>query len=179
MTEQVIDGLAELNKAFEQLAPNIERNWLRGALRAGAKVQLAEAQRDVPVGDPSSEGRQLYRLYRGALRDSLRISTRVRGGDVVARVTAGGKSKKTGADVFYAIMVEKGTTAHEIKPKAHRSLFFAGLMRQLVQHPGAKKEPFMGPALRNTVQASVAAFAAYLRARFEKADIAVPGPENY
>lgn len=178
MSEQIVQGLAELDKALAELPMKMQRNWMRGALRAGAKVQKAEAQKNAPVGPPSSAGASRHGGYRGALRDSIRISTRVRGDTVRSIVTAGGKSK-SGVATFYAGWVEEGTEPHEIRPKGGRSLFFAGLLRRIVEHPGARAQPFMTPALHTTVAAAVAAVAAYLRARFAKADIDVPGPENF
>lgn len=179
MSDEVVRGLDALDKALAGLAPKMQKNWMRGALRAGVKVQKAEAYREAPIGEPSGTAKKLGG-YRGALRDSLRISTRARGSEISARLTAGGKLKKSNAAVFYPVMVEGGTKTHEIKPRGHRSLFFAGVLRQLVKHPGAKARPFMAPTLRNTRSAAVTAFAEYLRARFAKAEnLDTPGPENY
>jgi HK97 gp10 family phage protein len=184
--EITVEGLDLLNDALSLLPERLEQNWMRGAMRAGAMLQLAEAQRDVPVGNPSSRNAKIYGGYRGALRDSLRISTNARNGVVTSKVTAGGKSKKTGANTYYAHIVEGGAQPHEIRAKggvigakAGHSLFFAGLMRDLVQHPGAKAHPFMKDALDHTASAAVEAVAAYLRERFAGADIKLPGPGNY
>lgn len=49
MAEQFVHGMAELGKALEQLPIKLERNVMRGAMRAGAKVQLAKAEQEVPV----------------------------------------------------------------------------------------------------------------------------------
>lgn len=173
MTEQVVTGVGELQQFLDQLPAKLQKNVLRGAMRAGAKVPLAAARDAVPVGPPSSEGARLYGGYRGALKESLRISTSSRGTTVSARVVAGGKTKG-GADVFYAHMVEGGTKPHEIKPRRHKSLFFAGLMRQVVQHPGAKAKPFLGPALTRHVRATLDAVGDYIRRRLTKAGIDLP-----
>ena len=179
MSEEVVKGLGDLQQYLDQLPVKVERNVLRGAMRAAAKVPLAAAREGVPVGSPSSEGKILYGGRQGALRDSLRITTRVRGTVVSAIVSAGGKLKD-GADVFYALWVERGTQAHDIKPQKAKSLFFAGLMRQIVRHPGAKADPFLENALTKTVRAALDAAGAYIRTRLAtKEGIEVPGPENY
>lgn len=175
MTQEIhVRGLAELNRALEQLPVKIERNILRGALRAGAKVQLDEARRLVPVAPPNEENARLYGGRPGALRDSLRISVRARGSVVTAQVKAGGK--RSGTDTYYAPWVEKGTKPHDIKPRARKSLFFAGLLREVVRHPGAAPKPFMRPALERTTQRVLATIVAYIRRRLTKAGIETPGP---
>lgn len=173
MTEQVVTGLGDVQQFLDQLPAKIQKNILRGAMRAAAKVPLAVARETVPVGPPSGEGARLYGGHRGALKESLRISTRSRGTVVSAKVIAGGKTK-SGADTFYAHMVEGGTKPHDIKPRRHKSLFFAGLMRDIVKHPGAKAQPFLGPALSQHLRATLDAAAAYIRARLTKAGIETP-----
>jgi HK97 gp10 family phage protein len=171
---QHVAGLRELNRALEEFPAKFQANVLRGALRAGAKVQLAEARRLVPVAPPNDRNRRLHGGYEGALRDSLRVGTSIKGSEVKAKVTAGGNRK--GADTYYASWVEKGTRPHEIKAPGRRSLFFAGLLRKVVQHPGAKPKPFMGPALARTVPGVLQAVAQYIRNRLAKAGVQVPGP---
>ena len=166
MAEISVTGLAELQKILDQLPAKMEANVLRGALRAGAKVQLAAAKAQVPVKS-------------GALRDSLKISTRTRRGTVKAVLSAGAKNKKTGGDAFYARFVEFGTAQHFIKPKKAKSLFFAGLFGEVVDHPGSKKHPFMRPALDASAQAATQAVGQYIRQRLERQGlIDAPGPEN-
>lgn len=164
MSEQTVTGLAELQKFLDQLPAKLEKNVLRGAMRAGAKVQMARAKELVP----SEAGGK----HPGALRNSLRIKTSARGGTVKASVVAGNKV------AFYAHMVEFGTAAHFIKPKNRKSLFFAGLAREVINHPGAKPKPFMRPALDATITAAVEAVGLYIRGRLTKEGIDVPGPEN-
>lgn len=176
MSEFAITGLAELQKALDQLPEKLQKNVLRGALRQGAKVQMARARELVPVADPSGGNKADYKGYAGALRDSLRISTKAKAGVITARVTAG--TSKTNKLPYYAIMVERGTAAHYIKPKTRKSLFFAGLAREVIHHPGAKKKPFMRPALDGTVQAAVGAVAAYIRKKLEREGIDLADGEN-
>ena len=156
-----VTGLAQLGAALDQLPVKLERNILRGALRAGANVSLEAARRNCPV-EAGGE-------HPAALRDSLRISTSIRGGVVKATVKAGGRS------AFWAAWVEFGTAAHLIKPRNKKSLFFALVNEEVVHHPGAKKRPFMRPALDNTARAAVDACAAYIRRRLTKEGLDTPG----
>lgn len=126
-----IEGLAALNAALKELPAKIERNVLRGALRAGQQV-MAEAVRE-NINDRTGE-----------LAKSVRVSVdgrALRRGTVSVLVKAGSKA------AFYAHMVEFGTAKHFIKPKARKSLFLAGLAREVVEHPGARRAPFMRPAI--------------------------------
>ena len=73
--------------------------------------------------------------------------------------------KAGGGMVYYAHMVEYGTGAHFIKPKNRKSLFIAGLFKEGVNHPGAKKQPFMRPALDTKATEAMEAVAQYVRDR--------------
>lgn len=126
--EYKIKGLKELLPELEKLPAKIEANVMRSAMRAGAQVLEEEVLRNIPVAT-------------GALRDSVRVSTRSRRGVISARVRAGSQ------EAWYWRFVEFGTAAHQIKPKTRSSLFLAGVMREVVQHPGARPRPFMRPAL--------------------------------
>lgn len=151
MTNIKVKGLAELQTFLDQLPAKMEANVLRGALRAGAKPILEAAKSSAPVGEPSETNRIRYKLYAGALRDSIRISGRIdkRNGKVTASVKAGGKTK-SGADVFYANMVEFGTKPHVIGDGTH---------------PGVQAKPFMRPALDAQSGAAIVAVGEYIKKR--------------
>jgi HK97 gp10 family phage protein len=146
-----IKGLAELHKTLQELPAKIERNVLRGGLRAGAKVLEEAARSQVPV-------------KQGDLRKSIRVSMRVssKTGIVRAQVKAGDKK------AWYAHLVEFGTARHWIKPKNRKSLFVAGLFKEVIDHPGAKKKPFMRPAFDGKWRAAIDAMADYIRTRLPK-----------
>lgn len=150
MTDIKISGLAELQALLDELPAKIEANVVRGGLRAAAKVVETEARRLCPVGKT------------GALRDSIHVSMRSKHGRISATIKAGG------AKAFYAHMVEYGTARHWIKPKNRKSLFVAGLMKEAVDHPGAKKEPFMRPAIDGKASEAIDAMASYMRDRIPK-----------
>ena len=158
MTDIHIKGLKGVQALLDALPAKIEKNFVRGGLRAAAKVVEAEAKQLCPVGDAHlPKGRTS-----GALRDSIHVSMRSHRDRVQATIKAGGDK------AWYAAMVEHGTARHWIKPKNRKSLFVAGLLREAVDHPGAKKEPFMRPAIDGKANEAIDAMAAYLRERIPK-----------
>ena len=150
MSEIEVKGLSGLQALLDELPARIEGNVVRGGLRSAAKVVEMEAKRLCPVGKT------------GDLRESIRVTLRSKHGRISATVKAGN------ARAFYAHMVEFGTARHWIKPKNRKSLFVAGLLREAVDHPGAKKEPFMRPAIDGKAGEAIDAMAAYLRDRIPK-----------
>ena len=153
MLETQINGLEELQKMLDQLPVNVEKKVVRGALRAGQKVVLDQAKATI-------------HNVSGELANSLRISTRAgKDGKISSRVVAGNKT------AFYAHMVEFGTAKHLIKPKSRKSMVIAGMMREVVNHPGAKKKPFMRPAADAAAHENseaITAFKKYLARRINK-----------
>lgn len=174
-----MEGLADLHRLLQDLPAKIEANVMRGALRAGANVIADEAKRNVSVKN-------------GDLRDSIRVSARLKDGSVIARITAG-QSKRL-AGVFYAHFVEYGTVAHWIsvdeKARPERltrrgkrkyslrtlnrmakrgSLVIGGnFVGESLEHPGARAKPFMRPAFDAKSQAAVEAVAEYIRNRLPR-----------
>lgn len=175
--EQYILGGAALDALLGTLPVNIEKNIMRGALRAGAKVFLAVVKQNIPVD-------------KGALRASARITTRVRKGEVTASVKVGDKN------VYYANMVEFGTRAHLVKVqesergvnrRTGKALSYRTINRNVlrigntfvgptVEHPGARPRPFMRPAADAGFEAAVAAVQAHVRKRLAKEGLTTPEP---
>ena len=156
MIEIQTTGLQPLLAMLDTVAVKLERSIVRGALRAGAQVILAEAQAQVPE-------------HSGALRKSLRVSVKVKRGVPTATIKAGSKA------AWYAHLVEFGTAAHTIKPKKPSGdLATPAGPRRAVHHPGAAKRPFMRPALDAAGAAAVQQYAAYIRRRLTKAGFDLP-----
>ena len=159
MSQEIrIEGLAELSRTLEQFTDKLQKAALRSALRAGAQEIRKEAQRLAPVRT-------------GKLRDTIRVGTRYdrRSGEVQATVSAGNRKR----GVFYASMVEFGTTGHPIiaggGTKAGQVLAAgARILGERVDHPGAKPKPFMRPALDTRAKDALEAVRAQLAARIEK-----------
>ena len=55
------------------------------------------------------------------------------------------------SNVKYAIIVEKGSKAHVIRPKNKKALYWKGASRpvKLVNHPGSRAKPFLIPAFES------------------------------
>ena len=55
------------------------------------------------------------------------------------------------SNVKYAVIVEKGSKAHIIRPKNKKALYWKGAKRpvKLVNHPGSKAKPYLEPAFES------------------------------
>jgi HK97 gp10 family phage protein len=156
--DETIGGGRELDDMLRTLAPNIHKNIMRAALRAGANVMKDGAKAGVPVKT-------------GKLRKSLAVTTGSKGGLVTAKLKARGKMAP------YAVLVEFGTRPHKIKPKKKGGLTVGGNIVAEVDHPGARPRAFMRPAFDSKAAPAVAAVAAKIRERLTKEGISTPAPE--
>lgn len=158
MTQEFrVKGLSELQRFLDTLSSKVEANIIRGALRAAAKPIADEARQNAPVGEPSEIAKRKYKVYAGSLRDSIRVSGRIdaRKGVVTAKVVAGGKSRKTGANVFHANFAEFGTRPHSLSRKNKGTM----------HHPGTSPKPFMRPAIDSKAGEAVVAAGEYIKRR--------------
>lgn len=147
MAELNVKGLKELQKFMDTLSPKLEANVMRSALRAGANVIKAAAKQNVPVKS-------------GTLRDSIRVTTRSRGGKVSASVNVGGKK------AWYAHIIEfTGAAAHKITAKKGSALAFAGGLYESVDHPGMKAKAFFRPALDAQAQNAIVEVGKHIKSR--------------
>jgi HK97 gp10 family phage protein len=145
MADFEVKGLKELNQTLQQLPVKLERNILRGAIRAGANVIVEDARRRAPVlsvFDP----RRVF----GALAKSIRVrGVQSKNGVLVGGVFAGGVAdvgrgkEKVQADAFYARFVEYGTSKMAARP-------------------------FLRPAIDSKTPAAIDATAGYIRDRAER-----------
>jgi len=147
-----LKGGEQLQAFLNTLAPKIERNIMRGALRAGAKVIADEAKNNVPV--KSSD-----------LRDSIRVGTKTKRGQVTASVKAGNKK------AYYYNFVEFGTAAHSISGKGKGFLNIGGVFAKSVNHPGARAKPFMRPSLDSKANEAIQAVGVAIGKRLTKEGI--------
>jgi HK97 gp10 family phage protein len=150
-----LKGGAELQKFLQELPVKLERNIMRSALRAGAKVIADEAKQNVPVDD-------------GDLKRSIRVSTNTKKGKVTASAKAGDKR------AWYWRFVEFGTAAHTIKGKNGNPLFFNGAAVMSVNHPGARAKPFMRPALDSKSNEAINAVGQQIGKRLNKIGLNAP-----
>ena len=72
---------------------------------------------------------------------SLGVKTEVRGLEATVHTS----------NIKYAIIVEKGSKAHVIRPKNKKALYWEGASRpvKMVNHPGTKPKPFLIPAFES------------------------------
>lgn len=160
-----VTGLRELDELLKALPAKIEGKVMRGALRAGQKVMLDGARVNLAANG---------NIKTGALSKSVHIAFKRKSeafGWVRSYLVAGNQ------DVYYAHMIEFGTASfytgkgktvgnpYEIRPRNRKSLFFAGLMREVIVHPGIHPQPFMRLAFDTQGEASVKAIAAYIQNR--------------
>lgn len=160
MAKQInITGGKELAEFLKTLPTKLERNVMRGAMRAGAKVVADEAKRNVPV-------------RMGKLKKSIRVSSKSKRGEISASAKAGNKK------VFYASWVEFGTAPHMIVAKKMFLRFLAKDGRNVttysVEHTGAKSKPFMRPALDGKAADSIRAVGNYIKNRMTKEGLNAP-----
>ena len=162
-----IKGLKELNNLLNKLPDKIAKKPLQNALRAGGNVVVKAAKAKAPVDT-------------GLLRDSISVrKSKEKTGAVHYQV---GVYQKTGKKrPFYAHMIEFGTGAYysgtggkslrapyEIVPKKAGSLFFGGLFRESIIHPGIRPAPFMRPAVDNYTDAALDSVVNYMQKRIPK-----------
>lgn len=161
-----IKGLSALQKFLDTLPAKVERNIMRGALRAAANVTRDQARNNI-------------RSQSGELAAGLKVSTRARGGTVTASVRA------TGPHDYIAKFVEFGTKPHLISVameergvnrRTGNALSMTTVNRRVlaiggtfigptVKHPGAAPHPFMRPAADQTSVSGARAAAEYTKRR--------------
>lgn len=164
MSDTQVKGLAELQRALDQLPAKVEAAIMRAAVRAGAKVVAQAARANVH----SVSGQLAASVRFGASPDK-------KAGKVVGYVRAGGRAGKKHPGAFYAHMVEHGTAAHVIRVRPPGKALALGVAE--VQHPGARKAPFLRPAMDQQAFAALEAMREYIRKRLAtKHGLDVPAP---
>lgn len=153
--EESVVGGRELDDQLQTLAPKLQKNVQRTALRAGAKVFLGEVQARIPVAS-------------GQLRASARITSRVQAGTVSASVKVGNFV------AWYAHIVEFGTRPHVIRARPGNAMRFGGVTTRRVDHPGTRARPFMRPAADAGFSSAIAAYTKKLRERMTRQGLNVP-----
>lgn len=161
-----IDGLDALYKQLQELPLRVEKNIMRGAVRAGATVYRDRA-------------RELAPKVSGALRKSIKTSsTKIRKGEAKVTVTAG---------AFYAHMVEFGTASYyegkgktvgkpykipkltkNKKRTGKKAIAFGDVVVSAGVHPGIRPEPFMRPAFDRSTADVIEATRKYISDRLAK-----------
>ena len=124
-TDEIDKFAVELIKLSEESKDNVQKAIKKSAfnIEANAKKNLA-SNKSVVTGH-------------------LRRSIATKMGDLEATIHT--------SNVKYAVIVEKGSKAHVIRPKNKKALYWEGAKRpvKLVNHPGSKAKPFLIPAFES------------------------------
>ena len=161
-----VQGVDEVVKRLLEFPVKFEQNIVRGGLRAMAVVVKNAARPLVPVGHGV-----LHPGASASLADTLRVSSygvglRDRAGRTLfASVKVGDRRK----GVFYAAMVLSGTKPHLIRARNQGFLrFTGGFFTKMVEHPGARAQPFLDTAFNASKDAAVRAGFDYVTERTKK-----------
>jgi HK97 gp10 family phage protein len=163
MADLIITGGKELAEFLKTLPQKLERNVMRSALAAGARVIANEAKANAPA--------KSKRLIK-----SIRVSTDARKGVIEAYAKAGGKK------AFYANFVEFGTAAHTITAKSGKMLKFTArdgnkVTIKEVLHTGAIAKPFLRPALDTKAPEAIRAIGSKIKERLTTQGLNAPSIE--
>ena len=124
-TDEIDKFAVELIKLSEKSRDNVQKAVKKSAfnIEANAKKNLA-SNKSVVTGH-------------------LRRSIATKMGDLEATIHT--------SNVKYAIIVEKGSKPHIIRPKNKKALYWEGAKRpaKLVNHPGSRAKPFLIPAFES------------------------------
>lgn len=146
-----VKGLADLQKMLDQIPALMERNVMRGALRAGANEVKKEAQTQL-----KSNGS----VKSSTLLNGLKVSTAAKGAQVTASVKVKGKHAYIARWLEYT-----GAAPHVIRPKNAKALAVAGKAVNKIEHPGFKAKPFLRPAMDIAAATAVVAVGEAIKKR--------------
>ena len=90
-----------------------------------------------------SQAKKNLASNKSVITGHLRRSIATKMGDLEATIHT--------SNVKYAVIVEKGSKAHIIRPKNKKALYWKGAKRpvKLVNHPGSKAKPYLIPAFES------------------------------
>ena len=113
-------------------------------------IELSEKSRDnvqkaikKSAFNIESQAKKNLASNKSVITGHLRRSIATKMGDLEATIHT--------SNVKYAVIVEKGSKAHVIRPKNKKALYWKGAKRPvtLVNHPGSKAKPYLEPALES------------------------------
>ncbi len=179
-----LKGGPELLRLLDELPKNLERNVIRGGLRAGAKVIQQHAKANVPVRT-------------GQLKRTIGIGTRAEGAKLSSYIKLRGKGSYLGVFVEYGVAphlisvsnayMPVRETRHGPRPvsigKMNKMLRRGNLkigenfVGPVVMHPGHAAKPFLRPALDQKAEEAVNAMGAYIAHRVQIGDLRAPALE--
>jgi HK97 gp10 family phage protein len=176
-----LKGGPELLALLDQLPKKIGNNAVRGGARAGAVVVRGEA-------------RNRIRRRSGQAAKTLKVSSRIEGDIVTAKVTMKGKHSFVGPFLEYGVaphlisvsdvdrpthQTRRGERKASIKLMNRMvkrgSLVIGGkFVGPYVQHPGHGAHPFMRPALDAKASEAIEKMGEYIRSRLSWRQLQAP-----
>lgn len=169
-SQVTITGLKELDAMLKTLPAKIEGNIMRGAIRAGLN-EIGKGAKDALSANGSVDSGQLLK----SIKPVFSRKSEAKYGWMRGKLKAGNEKAwyahlvEFGSGSFYVGKGSKSKRApYEIKPKNRKSLFFAGLMKEIVVHPGSHPKPFMRTAFDSRAAQSITVVADYIRKRLPK-----------
>lgn len=147
--ETEVKGLSDLLAALDALPLRLERNVVRTGLRKGAaKITIYER---ALLSEHSKSGR---------LARSVAVKAKRKDGMPAVAITLGNKQ------AYYAHMVERGTKAHDIRPRKAKALRLHGnKFAAFVRHPGFPGLFIVKRAVESRALDAVEAFRQYAKSR--------------
>lgn len=113
-------------------------------------IELSEKSRDnvqkaikKSAFNIESQAKKNLASNKSVVTGHLRRSIATKMGDLEATIHT--------SNVKYAVIVEKGSRPHIIRPKNKKALYWKGAKRpvKLVSHPGSKAKPYLEPAFES------------------------------
>ena len=113
-------------------------------------IELSEKSRDnvqkaikKSAFNIESQAKKNLASNKSVITGHLRRSIATKMGDLEATIHT--------SNVKYAVIVEKGSKPHIIRPKNKKALYWKGAKRpvKLVNHPGSKAKPYLEPAFES------------------------------
>lgn len=146
-----VKGLADLQKMLDQIPALMERNVMRGALRAGANEVKKEAQNQLKSNRS---------VKSSILMNGLKVSTAAKGAQVTASLKVKGKHAYIARWLEYT-----GAAPHSLQTKNAKALAIAGHLVNNIHHPGFKAKPFLRPAMDISAGTAVVAVGEAIKKR--------------
>jgi HK97 gp10 family phage protein len=176
-----LKGGPELLRLLDELPRNLERNVIRGGLRAGAKVIQQQAKANVPVKT-------------GQLKRAIGIGTRTKGSMLASYVKLRGPGSYLGLFIEYGVaphLISVTDTDRPVRDTRHgpRKVSIGTINKMVkrgslkigehfvgpvVMHPGHAAKPFLRPALEQKAEEAVNAMGAYIARRLQTGDLESP-----
>ncbi len=134
-----IEGLKELNHALKQLPRRAANRALKSSIRAGGRVVVKAARRNLPPN---------YVV----LKKSLFVKVLRQGKYSINALVGPRTGKDARYDGWYAHIVEFGAAPHEITIATRNVLASQGqVFGTKVKHPGVAARPFFRPAFDGNI----------------------------